>query len=63
MSPKPPLAPYLPARPDPSSQAEAIRPDSNDDELAAAAWLYAWSHEALPPIAESLAARIIAAAG
>jgi hypothetical protein len=29
-----------------------------DDELAAALWLYAWSHDALRPTGEILAARL-----
>jgi len=40
---------------------EATRTDGGDrDDFADAAWLYAWSHEALRPVGESMAARVIA---
>jgi hypothetical protein len=42
---------------------EATYPGGGDDcdELVDAAWLYAWSHEALRPVAASVAASVIAA--
>ena len=63
MSPeRPVVVPSAPGRPF-RVGAEATCPGGDDDcdDLVDAAWLYAWSHEALRPVAASLAQRVIAA--
>jgi len=64
MSPQRPVAaPSVPERPG-SHPLQATRLDgggADDDELVDAAWLYAWSHEALHPVRESVGARVTAA--
>jgi hypothetical protein len=54
--------PSVPKRPGPRPLPQPTRPDSDDHahDLVDAAWLYAWSHEALRPVTGRLSARVIA---
>ena len=64
MSPeRPVVVASVPGRPGFRAGPEATCHGGRDDrqELVDAAWLYAWSHEALRPVAGSVAARVIAA--
>jgi hypothetical protein len=60
---RPDCMPSLLERPGARPLPQPTRPGrgDHDDEIADAAWLYAWSHEALRPVAERLSARVIAA--
>jgi hypothetical protein len=63
MTPKRPIA----VGPSRDCRRSLVRPDTSDpargeqdDEYAAALWLYAWSHDAMRPTGELLARRLTA---